>query len=93
MSPTTINSEADILSRLIAPDQPSLSADAARSILSLAFADRDRDRMNVLAEKSRAGSLGPDEQSELESYERVGCLIGILKSKARVSLKNSASSE
>ena len=86
---TTVNSEAEILSRVIAPDQPSLSEDAARSILTLSFAGQDRDRMNALSEKARDGTLTPAEQAELDSYERVGCLLGILQSKARLSLKKS----
>jgi hypothetical protein len=44
-----------------------------------------------LAEKAREGSLTPAEQGELESYERVGSLLGILQSKARTSLKKESS--
>ena len=87
MSATITNTEADILSRVIAPDQPTLSEEAARSILALHFSRQDLDRMEELAEKAREGTLTPAEQAETEGYERVGCLLGILQSKARFSLK------
>ncbi len=93
MSLTTANNEADILSRVIAPNQPSLSEDAARSILALGFGQPDRQRMDDLAEKAREGTLTPAERAELDGYERVGCLLGILQSKARQSLKRAASAE
>ena len=57
MSPATINTEADILFRVIVPDKPSLSEEAARSILALGFSRLDRDRMEKLAEKAREGAL------------------------------------
>lgn len=85
------NTEADILSRVIAPDDPSLSMEAARSILTLRFAREDLKRMDDLAEKAREGTLTPAEKRELEDYERVGCLLGILQSKARLSLKRATS--
>ena len=89
----TTHSEADILSRVIAPEQPTLSEEAARSIVALAFAQQDLERMNELAEKGRDGTLSPPEEAELDSYERVGCLLGILQSKARASLKTAPSAE
>lgn len=86
MISNTNNNEADILERIIVPAQPCLSPDAARSILSLSFSQMDRERMHELAEIAQAGTLSPDEQAELDSYERVGSLLGILQSKARISL-------
>jgi hypothetical protein len=86
MSSTLANTEAEILSRVIVPDTPSLSPDAAQSILALSFGEQDQDRMHELAEKAQQGSLTAAERAELDSYERVGCLLGILQSKARCSL-------
>ncbi len=93
MSFVTANNESDILTRVIEPDQPSLSADAANSILALGFSQQDNDRMHELAEKAQIGELTPEDRAELDSYERVGCLLGILQSKARVSLKKTTSAE
>lgn len=84
----TTKSEADILSRVIGPDKPGLSAEAARSILALSFDPEDEDRMNELSHRAGEGTLSADEQEELNSYERVGHLLAILQSKARMSLKN-----
>ncbi len=83
---TTIN-EAEILSRIIAPEEPTLPPDTAKIILTFDFGKEDRDRMNVLAEKARAGTLTAEEQAELDCYERVGHFLSLLRSKARISLK------
>ena len=82
----TTTSEAAILSRVLEPDKPMLSHDAARSILALDFAPADRDRMNELSAKARAGTLTADEDEELENYIRVGDLLAIMQSKARRSI-------
>ena len=81
-----MNHEAEILSRIIAPERHDLPEEAARAILALAFPQRDVDRMNELASKAREGTLTPCESDELAGYERVGCLLGILQSKARQSI-------
>ena len=67
--------EAQILTRVIAPEDSPLDRKAA-----------DKQRMDELAEKARQGTLSPDERTEAESYERVGHFISLLKSKARRSL-------
>ena len=60
----------------------------ARGILSLTLSPADRERMNELAAKARDGSLGADEQLEIESYRQACRLLDLMKAKARVSLKN-----
>ncbi|MCC7420249.1 MAG: hypothetical protein IT428_08220 [Planctomycetaceae bacterium] len=90
MTTLTAPDEFDLFSRVVRPEQPTLSADAARSLLSLTFSEEDVARMNELSAKARAGHLAPIEQQELDSYERVGHMIGILQSKARISLRQSA---
>lgn len=79
--------ELAILSRVLRPSQGALSPEAARSILMLDFDPRDRERMHELAQKAQAGSLDQEEQQEIDSYERVSHLLGLLRSKARVSLR------
>ena len=78
--------EAQILTRVIAPEDSSLDRKAAEAILQMGFKAVDKQRMDELAEKAGHGSLSPDERAEAESYERVGHLISLLKSKARRSL-------
>lgn len=80
------STEMAILRRVVDTDQPFLNPDAAAAILRMDFGTADRERMNLLAEKNRAGALTPPEDDELASYIRVGQALGILKSKARRSL-------
>jgi hypothetical protein len=86
MEATYTNNDLAIMDRVVAPDQPDLSPDVARGFLRLSFRDEDRRRMNELAEKAGLGTVTSEEQAELDSYERVGHLLSVLKSKARRSL-------
>lgn len=81
------SSEMAILRRVVDPERPFLSKDAARAILRLRFGASDRNRMNRLAAKNRDGKLKQIEEEELNNYIRVGQTLGILQSKARRSLK------
>ena len=83
----TASSQGEILLRVVDPNRADLSADAARSFLRLDFSEEDCRHMDELAEKARQGTLSTAEQAEIENYERVNNLLGILKSKARLSLK------
>lgn len=79
--------EAAILNRGCRSDQGTLDRKAAETFLRFGFADQDRARMEQLAEAARQGALTNSERSEIEGYERIGHLISLLKSKARVSIK------
>jgi hypothetical protein len=83
---TAETSEMAILRRIVDPEQPFLSAEAAQVLLRLDFNANDRTRMNQLAAKNRVGQLTLTEEQELNSYIRVGQMLGILQSKARRSL-------
>jgi hypothetical protein len=80
--------ESSILSRIIKPNQPDLPAPVARLILKWQFTEDDRRRMHMLLEKAKEGTLTRPEKSEAETYERVGNMLSILKSKSRQSLKS-----
>jgi hypothetical protein len=80
-------SEAAIVGRLMKPDRGDFSPAAARELLSLQFGDEDQARMRELSLKAQQGTLTPSEQAEVETYRRVGYWLGILWSKARLSLK------
>ena len=84
---STATSEAAIFSRVLEPEKPMLSGDAARSILALNFSSEDRDRMNALSAKARAGTLTAEEDEELENFVRVGDMLAIMQSKARRSIQ------
>jgi len=61
---------------------------AARALLKVHVAHTDVERMHALSAKARAGTLSPREEAEMDAYERLGCLLDILHSKARRALKN-----
>ncbi len=86
--PPLANNEAMILERLLEPDKPTLPPSACEAILAIAFSSADKTRMHQLAAKAQSGTLSVEEQAEAEAYSRVGSLLGVLKSKARRSLKN-----
>jgi hypothetical protein len=80
-------SEAAIVGRLMKPDRGDFSPEAARDLLSLQFGEEDQARMRELSRKAQEGALTASEQNEVENYRRVGYWLGILWSKARLSLK------
>jgi hypothetical protein len=67
--------------------QGQLSASAARALLKLQFSEQDHALMDELSKKARAGTLTPPEQLQLDTFERLGCLLDIIHSKARQALK------
>lgn len=77
------NDEVAIIGRAVAPTNWRLTPEAAQAILSLGLAADNKDRMDELAAKPRAGELTADEKIEIENYRQVGCLIELLKSKSR----------
>lgn len=85
-TPTT-SDDAAIVGRLIKPDHGDFSPAVAREILSIQFDDQDEARMRELSLKAQEGTLTPKEQSQIESYRRVGYMLGVLWSRARLSLK------
>lgn len=85
--PPVGTSEAAILDRIVHPDQPTFSPEAAQGILGLDFDQTDKQRMRELSAKAREGALTPDERAAITNYERVGHFLNILQSKARRSLK------
>jgi hypothetical protein len=64
-----------------------MSSAAARALLALDFNRADKDRMRQLSAKAREGTLSPEEQVEINNYERVGHILNLIQSKARCSLK------
>jgi hypothetical protein len=88
----TPSTEGAIWNRVLQPMGKALSAAAARTILQLEFPAEDKERMHELAAKARGGALTAAEQEEIRYYERVGNLLGLMKSKARQRLKSAARS-
>ena len=80
--------DAAIIGRLGKPDHSDFSPETAREILSIQLSAEDQSHVRKLSLKAQDGALTPTEQGEVESYRRVGYWLGILWSKARLSLKH-----
>jgi hypothetical protein len=93
MSTTAANFDGDILARVIAPGSPELTKPTAKWLLTLDFPPEDRERMNQLAGRAGDGELTIDQQREIDAYERVGHILSLLRSKARVWLDSNQASE
>ena len=65
----------------------SISPTAARALLKVKFTPPDVERMQVLAAKARQGKLSTSEEIEIDTFERLGCLLDILHSKSRRALE------
>jgi hypothetical protein len=64
-----------------------LSLSAARALLTFGFSEHDHARMCELSAKARAGTLTATEQADLDTFERLGCVLDIIHSQARLALK------
>ena len=64
-----------------------ITPSAARALLKLRFTPPDIERMQNLATKARGGKLTASEAMEIDTFERLGCLLDILHSKSRRALK------
>jgi hypothetical protein len=78
--------ESDIWVRLIEPGNGDIPKAAAKGILSLNFSDKDKARMQDLAERNKEGTLSAAEREELENYVLVGDVLSLLHLKAKKSL-------
>jgi hypothetical protein len=79
--------ETSIWERLVDPSWSHLGPEAAQAILQIRFQQHDVDRMNQLAARAQTGALTEVEQNELDTYIRIGRMVSVLQSKARMSLK------
>ena len=84
------NHDGTIWERLIGSNKATRVSEVARTILELKFPQEDIARMHELSNKAKQEPLTPEEQDEVESYSRVGSILGIMKSKARVALKKAS---
>ena len=83
----TSESEISILARVFDDDRGLLPLELARSIMDVEFSERDKTRMHDLAVRNQSDALTPAEKEELHAFAKAGTLLGILKSKARRTLK------
>src|SRR5215467_6924045 len=84
----TSNTEAAILARVIESESNAITHDVAQYLLSMQLPLADKERVNELSAKARAGSLSEDEAQELDSYLHIGRLLAVMQSRARRALKD-----
>lgn len=91
---TTVPDHAvEVLARIVNPDNGEWTAETAQAMLAFRLDDDDRDRVNELAARSRAGTLTAEDRAELDGYEIATALIELLQSKARRSLEEIAAED
>lgn len=76
-----------ILERALDPEGGGMSPALASQVLSWHLPAADHARYSELSEKAREGTLDPKERAELENYLNANDILTILKSKARISLR------
>lgn len=81
-----VKTEAEIWLHILHPEDD-LSPRVANAILGLSLRKDDLVRMHELSAKARAGTLTPEENAEMDAFERAGSILSTLKSKARQVLK------
>ena len=82
----TASPEVTLLGRILSNGAEDFPPELARYFLTVGFGAEDKARMHDLALRNQEGALAPREKEELLRYANVGCLLGILQSKARKSL-------
>ncbi len=85
-SSTQSLTEADILSEVVAPGEPTLNQDFARAVLSVGFSATATAHIRDLLQKNNAGTIDANERAALDKYLRVGQFLDLLQAKARLSL-------
>ena len=85
--------EVDLLGRILGNGGEDFPPKLARYLLSVGFSAEDKARMHKLAVNNQNAALTPEEHADLLRYANVGCLLGILQSKARKSLKKAKEKE
>ena len=90
MPVTSIITESEILSEVLAAQNGDLSPDVAKSLLRWKFSVRTRTRITRLAERNQSGTITAMERETLERYVRVGSLLNLVQAKARLSLSVAA---
>jgi hypothetical protein len=83
----TSDVQFSVWSRFVLPLLDHLQPGVARKILRMKFTKSELSRMARLSELASEGMLTEEQRRELESYLRMGSILTIMHSKARVALK------
>jgi len=93
MPNTSAITEADILSEVVAPDQPGIIPEFARAILDLHFTDKANKQIRKLLDKNNKGTIDETERAVLDKYLRVGQFLDLMQAKAKLSLEQPGATE
>lgn len=69
-----------------------ISRPTSQQIIGFKVSQQSQTRLQNLLQKNRDAALSPDEKMELDLYEQLDTLMGLLKAKAFVSFKPAAES-
>ena len=78
--------ERAIWAKLLQAQGAPLSPESAEAVLSIDFKRDERTRVERLAERSEAGRLTDEKRAEIEGYLRIGNLLAVMQSRARLAL-------
>ncbi|OAI51572.1 hypothetical protein AYO44_17050 [Planctomycetaceae bacterium SCGC AG-212-F19] len=86
MAKSTTITEANILEKVIAPNEAELSPEGARALLGFKFDRATTQTIRKLLRANNRGRITAEDRLVLEKYLRVGQLLDLLHAKARLSL-------
>jgi hypothetical protein len=84
-------SESAILARALSPEEGNLSPELAEHVLTIGLTEADKQIAKELVDLAKSGSLTAEQATDLENYRRAGRIFELLKSKARIALRNGTS--
>jgi len=93
MPQVTEISEADILRDVVDSARSAMTPEAARSLLELQFSKRDQQRMRRLLDRNNKGTISDAELAQLDRYRRIGTLIDLLQTEAKLALHRSEAAD
>lgn len=85
---TVLTASTEIFSRIVIPENGTLSPDLAQLILNLDFQGEDHARYETLSAKAEDGTLTPEEKAELDGFLHVDSLLTILRLRAERAVQN-----
>lgn len=87
MATTFDKSEAAILARALSYEEGNFSPELAEHVLTVGLTEADKRAAKQLADLAKSGTLTSEQSVELENYRRAGRIFELLKSKARIALR------
>jgi hypothetical protein len=77
----------DVLQTAFIPDEAKLTIPLARALRRLRFTEAQSQEIDRLLTRNNRGTITPKQKERLEGYVRAGELMGILRAKAELRLR------